>query len=95
MVEQVGLHALVGHPFLDRREAVDFDRNSGRRRLQVPYHAGEFLVDDRKGFQIVIQIGPEQGQIGQPVQSSLPRAVRPGLGGRFGFFLMFGDEVAH
>ena len=22
-------------------------------------------------------------------------AVRPGLGGRFGFFLMFGDEVAH
>ena len=95
MVEQVGLHALVGHPFLDRGEAVDFDRNSGRCRLQVPYHAGEFLVDDRKGFQIVIQIGPEQGQIGQPIQTGLSRAVRPGPGGRFGFFLMFGDEVAH
>lgn len=56
MVEYVRLNAFVGHPVFHRREKIEFDRNTGFRRLQLADHASQFLADFRKASEIIDQV---------------------------------------
>ena len=64
MVKYICLHSLVWNPVLDGTEKIKFHRNTVVGRLQLPHHAGQFLVYIGKTFQISGQIGPEHTQIG-------------------------------
>ena len=64
MVKYICLHSLVWNPVLDGTEKIKFHRNTVVGRLQLPHHAGQFLIYIGKTFQISGQIGPEPTQIG-------------------------------
>ena len=66
MVEYVGLNAFVGNPVFYRGEEIEFDRNTGFRRLQLADHAGQFLADLRETFQVIDQVGAKYADIRLP-----------------------------
>ena len=66
MVEYVGLNAFVGNPVFYRGEEIEFDRNTGFRRLQLADHASQFLADLRKASEIIDQVGTKHADIRLP-----------------------------
>lgn len=66
MVEYVRLNAFVGHPVFHGREKIEFDRNTGFRRLQLADHASQFLADLRKASEIIDQVGTKHADIRLP-----------------------------
>ena len=53
-----------GTQSLMAQKKLKFHRNTVVGRLQLPHHAGQFLIYIGKTFQISGQIGPEHTQIG-------------------------------
>ena len=63
MIEYVCLYALIGNPDFIGRKEIEFQRDTGFRRLELADHASQFLINGRKAFQIISQVSAKNTQI--------------------------------
>lgn len=66
MIEDVRLVALVRHPGHGIGKAVQLQRQAVGRRLQLAYDLGHVLVDARVLAQVMLDVGAEGTQVGDP-----------------------------
>ena len=63
MIEYVCLYAFIGNPDFIGRKEIEFQRDTGFRRLELADHASQFLINGRKAFQIISQVSAKNAQI--------------------------------
>lgn len=73
MVENIGLHTLVGNPILDRRKEIKLNGQAVVGGLQMAHHAVQFLIHHGQALEVSGEVGAEYTKI------CLPAAVHQHL----------------